>query len=132
MGTSRVRLRQSATWGVMSERNRRDAEEPGHELRLFVTNEGSLSRLHVGGEIDMASAPALGERLELLIQSGTGDVEVDMSDVTYCDSTGLAALVLAYNSLRARDRVLRVIDPSVPVERLLRIVRLEHLTAGPT
>ena len=114
------------------ERDRRDAGETGDGLRLFVTNEGSLSRLHVRGEIDMASAPALGERLELLIESGTGNVEVDMSDVTFCDSTGLAALVLAYNHLRARDRVLRVIDPSVPVERLLRIVRLEHLTAGPT
>ena len=115
----------------MSERDRGDVEEPGDELRLFVTNEGSLSRLHVGGEIDMASVPALGDRLELLIQSGTGNVEVDMSDVTFCDAAGLAALVLAYNNLRAHDRVLRVIDSSVPVERLLRIVRLEHLTAGP-
>ena len=58
----------------MSERDRGDVEEPGVELRLFVTNEGSLSRLHVGGEIDMASVRALSERLELLIQSGTGNV----------------------------------------------------------
>ena len=41
----------------MSERDRHDVEEPSDELRLFVTNEGSLNRLHVGGEIDMASAP---------------------------------------------------------------------------
>ena len=58
-------------------------------LRLFIINAGSIARLEVGGELDLATVDALREHLDLLVESGTGDVEVDMARVTFCDATAL-------------------------------------------
>jgi anti-anti-sigma factor len=46
----------------------------------------------VRGEVDLASAPSLKATLDPLVEPGTGLV-VDMSDVTFCDSSGLSVLV---------------------------------------
>ena len=56
-------------------------------LRLFITNTARRSRLEVGGEIDLATVDALRDHLALLVESGTGDVDVDMAAVTFCDAT---------------------------------------------
>ena len=113
--------------GPIPNRDGPDRPERRGGLSVFVTNQGSSSILTVGGEIDMDTAPSLRDRLDMLTERGRGDVFVDMSEVTFCGSTGLAVLVAAFEALRTQARVLRVVNPSIPVERLLRLVRLEHL-----
>ena len=58
-------------------------------LRLFITNTAPRSRLDVGGEIDLATIDALRDHLALLLESGTGDIDVDMAGVVFCDATVL-------------------------------------------
>ena len=60
-------------------------------LRLFISNVGSRSCLDVGGELDLGSVDDLGDHLDLLVTSGTGDVAVDMAAVTFCDATACAS-----------------------------------------
>jgi anti-anti-sigma factor len=45
--------------------------------------------VHVTGELDMASAPAL----RAVLVPMTGDVEVDCLDLTFVDSSGIATLL---------------------------------------
>ena len=51
------------------------------------------------GEIDMASAPLLEAELDEVLDLGPGSVAVDLTEVTFVDSTGLRVL------LQARDRL---------------------------
>ncbi len=53
----------------------------------------------VSGELDLASAAALSETLERELSAGNG-VLLDLSGVTFIDSTGLAAIV---NAARGAD-----------------------------
>ena len=94
-------------------------------LRLFIINAGSIARLEVGGELDLATVDALREHLDLLVESGTGEVEVDMARVTFCDATALSALVAARHRLDAVDRRLRIVHASSRVVRLLQITALD-------
>jgi len=71
----------------------------------------------VSGEIDLASAAELEEQLSY---ANGKPLLVDMSRVTFLDSKGLSALLC----LRAGANSLRVINPSEPVARLLRLVDL--------
>jgi anti-anti-sigma factor len=71
----------------------------------------------VSGEIDLGSAPQLEEHLA---HTDGKPLLVDMSHVTFLDSSGLSALL----RLRARANSLRVINPSEPVAQLLRLVDL--------
>lgn len=55
----------------------------------------------VTGEIDLATAPLLRERLEAKLDAGSASVVVDLRNTTFLDSTGLGVLVSALK--RCRD-----------------------------
>jgi anti-sigma B factor antagonist len=56
--------------------------------------------LVAGGEIDYAASPQLSERLNERIDSGITRVVLDLSTVTFIDSTAIGALVAAATRLR--------------------------------
>jgi anti-anti-sigma factor len=66
---------------------------------LVVTHEGDAVVMAVAGEIDIATAPALAQALAELSATGAsphdGPVIVDLSEVTFMDSTGVNSLVKA-------------------------------------
>jgi anti-sigma B factor antagonist len=91
--------------------------------------------LLIDGEVDLAVADELGEAAEAaLVDSGGRGVILDLSGVTFLDSTGLGALVGIRNSLVQRDASLVLLRPSEPVTRLLQITGLVDvfaIEAGP-
>jgi anti-anti-sigma factor len=67
-----------------------------------------VAHLSVAGEIDIATVDVLAEALrEALTRAGTIRVVVDFASVTFCDSSGLAALDNAYAHAAAKNTVLR-------------------------
>ncbi|WP_308103320.1 STAS domain-containing protein [Actinocorallia sp. API 0066] len=52
------------------------------------------------GEVDMSTAPGLREELDRLISGGARRVVVDLAEVTFLDSTGLAVFVGVWQRLR--------------------------------
>jgi len=83
----------------------------------------------VGGEIDIATCPALVEVLDTLVAQADGDVVVDCSTVTFFGAAGVGALVAARHRLRgSRHRVI-VRNPSESVRRVLDIVDLAEMFA---
>jgi anti-sigma B factor antagonist len=56
------------------------------------TGPDGIARLRVGGELDAHSAPEFAEAFDPAVAAGAA-VEVDLTDVTFIDSSGLAALI---------------------------------------
>ncbi len=86
---------------------------------------GAVSIVSVAGEIDVATAPQLQERLHELIASGHANVVVDLLAVTFLDSTALGVLVGALKRCRERGGELQlvVVDP-----RIVKIFEITGLT----
>ena len=61
-----------------------------------VVNANGRAIVSLRGEIDMSCGPALRDALSAA-QQGSPDVIVDLSGVTFMDSTGLNALIGAYH-----------------------------------
>ena len=99
--------------------------ELSEALRLFITNTGPRSRLDVGGEIDLATIDALRDHVTVLIEAGTGDVEVDMAAVTFCGVTALGVLLAAHRVLQAAGRRFQIINPSPSTTRLLLLAEVD-------
>lgn len=76
------------------------------------------------GEIDFVSSPRLHEALSRVISEGRHIVEVDLSRVTFIDSSGLGTLVAADRHLRAVDGELRVVAASEQAARVIAITGL--------
>lgn len=73
------------------------------------------------GELDLATAPALVARFDALRGRAASCIVVDVSRVTFIDSSGLNALVSAARPVPGR---LVVAAPSAHIARVLDIVRL--------
>jgi anti-anti-sigma factor len=96
-------------------------------LSMFVTRNDGQVVVHLRGELDMATAPALATCLERLGQADSDTVVVDASHLDFCDSSGLDVLV-RYNRDAQQDGARLVLrSPSDGVRRLLEVTHLEHL-----
>jgi anti-anti-sigma factor len=85
---------------------------------------GTVVRLR--DALDVATAPALRERLIGLLRPGMRLLVLDMSRVPSCDSSGLAVLIGAQRRARQLGIVLRLAAPSPAVAKLLRLTGLDR------
>jgi anti-anti-sigma factor len=75
----------------------------------------------VTGELDLATAPDLRQRLEAVIDAGTGDLKLDLAEVTFLDSSGLVVLLAARQRLHDTNRRLTVLHASRSVHRVFEV-----------
>ena len=79
----------------------------------------------VSGEIDVATAPGLRERLHELIAEDSSTVVVDLLGVTFLDSTALGVLVGAHKRCREAGGELRLV---VTEPRIMKVFEITGLT----
>ena len=90
---------------------------------------GTAAGVDLAGELDMDSADQLTAAVTLLIGQGYRDLTLGMSRVTFCDSTGLNALLGLLRKTKAAGGSLTLAAPADPVKRLLTMCGLETLIA---
>jgi anti-sigma B factor antagonist len=83
----------------------------------------------VRGELELATAPALTEALDDAIRDTTGPFVVDLSNVGFLDSTGIACLMRARALLGRDDRELGLICPPGSARRALEVTGVDELVA---
>jgi anti-sigma B factor antagonist len=78
--------------------------------------------VHAPAELDMATAPAFAERL-LAIEDNS-DVVIDLRELQFCGSAGIAALLDVQRHAEAHDCTLTLSSPPPLLEHLLDICGL--------
>jgi anti-sigma B factor antagonist len=85
------------------------------------------------GEIDVATAPALRDRLVELIEGGTTHLVVDLEDVAFIDSTGLGVLVGAARRARSAEGDVRLVCTNSRILKVFSATGLDEVfTIGAT
>ncbi|GIJ25024.1 anti-sigma factor antagonist [Micromonospora qiuiae] len=100
-------------------------------MTLTVTyaerDEGGAARLRLAGELDMSSAPELNATIDRLAAAGERRLLVDLTDLTFCDSTGIAVFVRGDNLAAAEGGWLRITGATGRVERVLKLTGLAEV-----
>jgi anti-anti-sigma factor len=101
-------------------------------FRIHTTRPApSMARVAVVGEIDMATAPTLHDRLLTVLNEQTPAVlDVDLAGVTFLDCTGIGVLVAARNAAIHTGAQVRVSHPQPNVRRLLDMAGLLGVLAS--
>ncbi|MEI4770701.1 STAS domain-containing protein [Psychrobacillus sp. FJAT-51614] len=81
----------------------------------------------IKGEIDAFTAPVLREKLAEINLSEDLQVELDLSGVSYMDSTGLGVFVGFYKSVKASNSHLELTGLSSRLKRLFDITGLGEI-----
>lgn len=112
---------------VEAESGTPDSPDVGEIVRFDVVSHGIGTRVvHVVGEIDTLTAPVLRGRLDDHL-ADTELLVLDLSEVTFLGSAGLAALVAAKDDADRRGHVLRLVCGSRIVTRALEATGLMDL-----
>ena len=85
---------------------------------------GGTPVLEVRGEVDVSTAPELRERLLALAEQGRTVAVVDLSDVSFVDSTALGVLVSGVKRLRSAGGDLRLVVTQPRISKVFEITGL--------
>jgi anti-sigma B factor antagonist len=98
------------------------------ELSLDVSSDrAGHVVIAVAGEVEMTTAPQLAD---CILEHATTNVLVDLSGVTFLDSTGITALVRGYNELRKNGHTFRTTGERDVILRVLEISGLDGMFHG--
>ena len=114
----------------MTEQKQANVESDAPEISIEQTNETEVGP-HVeklSGRIDASKAPELRRMFERMIDDGTTNLIIDLSETGFMDSAGLAVLVSAYKRARKLDGSVRLVKPqSEGVSRILSLTKFDRV-----
>jgi anti-sigma B factor antagonist len=83
----------------------------------------------VRGELELATATELSAALDQAIRTSEGPFVIDLTNVGFLDSSGIACLMRARALLGREDRVLGLICPPGSTRRALELTGVDELVA---
>lgn len=93
-------------------------------FRVTTDEVRSVPVVRVSGELDLSTAPELQDRLSELC-SGDRSVVLDLTDLSFIDSSGLGVLVSAHKRLAARGRQIVLAGVQRRPEAVLKMTKLD-------
>ena len=102
------------------------------QLAYSVDSTSTETRIRARGEIDMAVADWFAEAITAALANGSPRVIVDLTEVTFLDSSGIRALLTANRVAAERCRSLTVENPAPMVHRVLEICGVLDLLSEST
>jgi anti-sigma B factor antagonist len=95
------------------------------ELRTEVSDVAGWTVVSIYGELDVATAPSLREKLIGLVCDGSNQLILDLEGVDFLDSTGLGVIVSALKRARTQGGDLRLVCTQARIRRLFEITGLD-------
>ena len=96
---------------------------------MNVQRDQEILRITGVTRLSAANAKAFRSQVRAALQPGLRTIAIDLSEITFLDSSGMAAL-LALRKAASQDNgsvTLRLLNPSRPVQQLLRLTRLDRV-----
>lgn len=93
-------------------------------MQIATTPGSDRYIIKVSGEVDLATSPDLDVAIIAAIDSGTSSVAIDLTDVSFMDSSGLGVIVRGLKRCREADIDL---DLVITNERVLKVFGITGL-----
>lgn len=93
-------------------------------MQIATTPGSDRYVITVSGEVDLATSPELDVAIIAAIDSGTSSVAIDLTDVSFMDSSGLGVIVRGLKRCREADIDL---DLVITNERVLKVFGITGL-----
>ncbi len=94
---------------------------------LTHQRENDLDIVKFSGRLVMADAADARENLKAIVEGGKGKLILDLTDLTFIDSSGCAVLISAFKAVRAKDGRMILTGLSRNVQALLELTRLNEI-----
>jgi anti-sigma B factor antagonist len=94
---------------------------------MKIQSNGDTVRASAIAELSAANANSFRDEARHAFGQQQRNIEVDLSQTTTVDSCGLGALVALHKTAAARGGVLRLLNPTPPVQQILELTRMHRI-----
>jgi anti-sigma B factor antagonist len=91
-------------------------------LQIEVTEAARSPKVTIRGEIDLVSSGDVRSALAPLLTADVERIDLDLTDVSFLDSSGLSALIEAANAVPVH-----IVGASTPVRRIVEATGLDEV-----
>ncbi|WP_073219804.1 STAS domain-containing protein [Streptomyces sp. NBRC 110465] len=81
-------------------------------LKVDEAEQGSWAVLRISGELDLVTSPVVRQSVHDAVAEGRHDVVLDLSEVFFCDSSGVGVLIASRRLMKSCGGRLRLILPA--------------------
>ena len=100
------------------------------EKKFYITKENTLGKVtaHLHGELDLSVAPEFRADLEPYINQSKTTLELNFTDLTYIDSTGIGVIILILKQRTAIGGTFKITNVPKKIKKLFDITGIsKHL-----
>ena len=94
------------------------------KLETVVSEVSGVPVIKAGGEIDFCSAGELKLALDTAIETGAKNLIIDLSDVSYIDSSGFKAIFTATKQIKSKGGAVNLVAND-SINRLIKLMCLD-------
>lgn len=95
-------------------------------MEIKTREEGGYAVLELGGEVDLSCSPEARKQILACLESGK-NLLVDLSAITYIDSSGVASLVEGYQTAKRQNLKFGLVGVSAAAMNVLQLARLDKV-----
>ena len=78
-------------------------------------------------ELGAANSQAFRDQVRAALTEKQRNIEIDLSQTMFIDSCGLGALISLHKTACSRNGVIRLLNPTPPVEQILELTRMHRI-----
>ncbi len=94
---------------------------------LSQTLEGNIILLRLNGRLDATTSPQVRETLQTLLEQDRPKIIIDLQDVPFIDSSGLASLVSGLRMAREKDGIIALSAIQPQAQTVFRLTMLDRI-----
>ena len=95
-------------------------------MELKIREEGGYTVIQLSGEVDLSCSPEARKSILACLKTNK-NLLIDLSGVTYIDSSGVASLVEGYQTAKKQDLKFGLVGVSKAVLNVLQLARLDKV-----
>lgn len=96
-------------------------------MQLKTNNYGITEQVFLPSQLVMSNAVDVRKQIRHLLENGTNKLILDLSEVDFCDSSGLSVLVSSLKIAQVRGGEVVLLQPSDEVRLLIELTRLHKI-----
>ena len=100
--------------------------DPRESLVISTHREGAKAVVRLEGELDLYASPKLTAAVTELLEADLNAIEVDAGGLTFADSAGLRAFLIARRDADAGGATFALTNVSEPLDRVLEMTGLRE------
>ena len=93
-------------------------------MRLDLREENGVGILVLSGQLTTDSGGQFREAIDTLIESGRTNILLDLTELSYMDSSGIGELVAGYRTFQRLGGALKILKPSKRIQNSLELTQL--------